>query len=418
MTAPTVPIIFENKTNRKNVWVQFLNGAFGPNQYGANGTVLLQGDKGYPLNQLESTLPQFPELGQVANVALNDFTNGRIYFNYGDAQLQGLGNGYQPGPNNIHDANYHTPYAYIEPNIFGDKNNNMDLSAIDFVSMPIEASTWANGSMVAKLKWSSGAAFTNNVATLLGLSGNHAGVWNDKDFVRVIGPGLKGGYHDWMDYLKYIAGLNYKTQVAGLYSGKKGGSGITAKQEYNLSVDLNAKTGLIEFKGSASIVGPITITSTFGEFNERVGIYGANPPYTITYAGHHETTNGITDDIFGWIVGDFLAGLHMGFVGSVAKGPQKVPKPIQGKDIGRWTSSEWFAEAVKYPLIQFSGAQKNPNYYNDWAAALQRVTDAYGFPFTDRLGGVLLYFPPQGSPGAVDYLKITLLDFPPPVKPS
>lgn len=340
------------------------------------------------------------------NVSLNSFTNGRIYFNFGGNGLQGLGKGYQPSSNNSNDPNYNTTYAFIELNVYGNPANNMDLSAIDFFSIPMEASTWKNGKMVKSLTCSSGAVIGNAIEYLISLSGNKAAVYSDNDFVRVNGPGLSAGYHTWNAYFKYLSSLSYLTAISGTFYGLPQGAGPTAHQTYALTATFDVASKQVTMTGTGSVVGQVTITINFDDLNAMTGIYGANPPYTVTINGNSPyTTQGIVNDVFGWIVGDLLAGMNVGFPGS------QTLNPINQIPLGQCTSSEWFKAAKKHPGLQFAGAQPyNKDYYNDWAATLLPVTKAYGFPFTDRVGAVLLHFPPTGSVGAVDYLKITLLD--------
>ena len=143
--ATSIPIIFDNQSG-KTVYLQFLNGAFGPGQTGASGAVSpakpvsLAGDTAYDIADLSSPVPGFTDLRKVPNVSLNDFTNGRIYFNYGSQGLQNLGSGYQPNPVAPADPNYNTRYAFVELNVTGDQNNNLDLSAIGLQMQAFEAS--------------------------------------------------------------------------------------------------------------------------------------------------------------------------------------------------------------------------------------------------------------------------------------
>lgn len=401
--STSIPIVFDNQSGQ-TVYVQFLNGSFGSNQTGAGGTVPLSGDTAYDLATLSSAVPNFPDLGNIPNVSLSDFTNGRIYFNYGTQGLQGLGSGYQPSSADSNDSNYNTRYAYIELNVFGDQNNNMDLSNIDFFGFSIEASTWLKGKMVGQLTSSNGGPIIQALTPLSTGTGAFVPASTPTapytGFARVNGPGQVGAYHDWTDYMNYLAGLSYGTAIAGLFGGV-GNSTIPAQEQqtYNLTATFDSTTGVVTLSGTTSVVGATTITINFSDLNALTGVYGANPPYT----ANGQSYSGIQNDVFGWIVGDLLAGMNMGFPGSTTT------DPITGNPLGQCTSSEWFAAAVQQPSLQFSGAQSNASYYNGYAGALQPLTSAYGFPFSDRLGGVLLYFPPSGSPGAVDYLKITFL---------
>lgn len=409
-TSNAIPIIFENKTTFSDdqVFVHFLNGAFGPGQTGAEGTVPLSGDTAFSFAQLKSAMSQFPGLGIIPNVTLNDFTNGRIYFSLGNS-LTDLGNGYQPSSNNTHDLNYNTIYAYIEPNVFGNVNNNMDLSAIDFFSFPISAATYKNNTIVNQLKCDNPAEMGSAVEKLMTLSNNQAVVNTGQQFTRVNGPGLAPGYHDWSSYLAYLATLSYPTQIAGLYVGQKNGTGTTAQQKYQLSAVFDASKQEVTLSGSCAVVGETTITISYQSLNAQTGIYGANPSYSYTNGGKTVTTNGIVNDVFGRIVGDLLSGINMGYVGSSAPDPTE-----SSKTIGELSSEQWFQLAGSNPETLFGGAQSDANYYNGWAATLSPVIDAYNFPFNDRYETMLLYFPPSGDTNGVDYLKITLhkLEFP------
>jgi hypothetical protein len=404
---PPALIVFDNQTS-KSVFVQFLNGVFGPGQYGKNGQLPLSGDTPYNISDLGSSVPGFPELGTIPNISLNHFTNGRMYFNYGTQGLAKLGGGYQPSPNDQYDPNYSCRYSFIEPNVFGDTNNNMDLSALDFFSMPIEASTWSGGKCVHKLCSKSGGVI---IQALTPIPDNISAFVPEKtpaspytDFVRIIGPGLVNAYHDWTKYIQYLATLPYTTRIAGLFAGSENGVGATARQPYALEATFDAAKQQVMITGTAG-GNKTDITIDFKAMNALTGIYGANPPFSVNGG---PLTPGITNDVYGWIVGDLLAGMNMGFLGSSTKNPLAE----NGADqlLGQCTSSQWFLAAQHCPQIMFSGAQTNPNYYNAYAAALHPVTSAYGFPFTDRIGGVLLYFPPPEVSGGVDYLKITFLE--------
>lgn len=397
LPANAIPIIFDNRTPTP-VWVHFLNGHFGPNQVGAGGGVALAGDTAYSLAELTSAVPGLAALGKVPNVFLNDFTNGRIYLNFGQTGLSHLGGGYQPSSNNQQDPNYNTTYAYLELNVFGDSNNNLDLSDIDFFSMAIEASTWSNGSQVGALTYLDArpAALGANAEKLAALSGNAAVVRNGGSIVRIGGPGLALGYHDWTDYFAFLAGQPAAT-IAGNYAGQGGTAGPTGKQSYSLLARFG--TASVELAGKASVVGATKIEIRYDDLNAQSGAYGANPSYTVNGG---TPTAGITNDVYGWIVADLLTALNCGLLGS--------PTMVGGKALGGYSSTEMFTLAGKDLSLLFGGAQANPDFYNGYAAQILNMsTDAYGFPFSDRIQRPLLYFPPQGQSGGVDYLKISIL---------
>lgn len=408
MSSNNIPIIFDNQTGQK-AYVQFLNGHFGAGQTGANGAVALTGDKAYSFDELTSDLPNFEKLGKVPNVSLNDFTNGRMYINLGDQGLSNLGSGYQPSSHDSSDPNYNTRYGFIELNVFGSPANNMDLSYIDFFSISMSASTWKDGNMVHQLTSPDAGKIIDGLAPLS--QGNAcvpAGIPKSPytDFVRVIGPGHSADYHNWTNYFKYLEGLSYKTSIAGYYAGNGTNSSKRVEgQNYKFTASFDSNTSQVTLSGSADLVGDTTITISYSVLNSFVGVYGANPAYTIKNASFGTTTNGIINDVFGWVVGDLLAGLNMGFLGS------KELIPNTKNTFGQSSSSEWFTAAGKDRSTQFSGAQSDSDYYNAYAGVLQPITDAYGFPFSDRLPNILLYFPPVDQTNGVDYLKITLMPY-------
>lgn len=398
-TSNCVTIVFEN-LSKQDVCVQFLNGAFGPNQNGASGGVPLSGDTAYTLSQLEGIVPAYSTTEQIPNVSLDDFTNGRIYLNFGSNGLSGLGGGYQPAPQDPKDPNYSTVYGYLETNVFGNSQNNLDISDIDCVSMALEASTWKDGLLVASL------AFTNPSPGFIGdkiealgmLSDQHAVVGN---YTRVIGPGLIDGYPDWSCYFTYLSSWS-PTTISGLYGGQRGGVGPTAAHYYALTASF-ADTS-VTLTGTITPVGstqrePTTIVITYAALNKPIGIYGCNPSYQVNGG---TLTGGIVNDVYGWIVGDLLAGLSYGFAGSATT----VQVDGQSCALGSLPSSTWFELAKSQPGLMFAGAQSNDRYYNRYAALIAKMSsDFYGFPFSDRVQQPLLYFPP----GEVDYLKIKIL---------
>jgi fibronectin-binding autotransporter adhesin len=117
-------------------------------------------------------------------------------------------------------------------------------------------------------------------------------------------------------------------------------------------------------------------------------VYGANPTYTVTGTD----TNKVVEKI----VADYFSGLNFGLIGSNAPNPN-----APGQTIGNSPSWTWYGNQPNgggpkpLPLSDaYAAAQPgNSDYYNAYAAYLNNssapVTDAYGFPYTDRLASPL-----------------------------
>jgi hypothetical protein len=348
------------------------------------------------------------------NVSLTAFS-GRIYLNFGDAGLaipkneNGQPNtAYQPPSNDSHDTNYYTNWAYIELNVACSSSDNMDRSYIDFFSMAIEASTWLNGQQVGALTFvdSSPTVLGQGMASLAALTRNAAVVESGGSIVRILGPGLSSDYPDWNDYFDFLEN-EPQSKIAG-YFGGSGGTGRRAAQNYSLTAQFNPpdRPNFVTLTGTAN-GGEIDIAISYADLNAPTGIYGCNPGYTVNGG---PKTSGIVNDVTGEIVGDLLAALNYGLLASKTV--------VEGKTLGERTTSEMFKLGAqllgqgKVSSMLFAAAQPdNSAYYNVYAAQiLNMTTDAYGFPFADRIQQPLLPFPP----GAVDYLKISILpiDYP------
>ena len=76
---------------------------------------------------------------------------------------------------------------------------------------------------------------------------------------------------------------------------------------------------------------------------------------------------------------------------------------INGTKVGAMTSSEWFT--IPNTSL-FSNLQSEPSNYNQYAATLQKLSDAYNFAYSDRFSPVLVSL----NPATVDTLQISLLN--------
>ncbi|MFP9115895.1 hypothetical protein ACLI1A_18285 [Flavobacterium sp. RHBU_3] len=132
------------------------------------------------------------------------------------------------------------------------------------------------------------------------------------------------------------------------------------------------------------------------------GIYGASAAFTLKYFREGSSkatiiTESPQNDLFGWITGDLLGGFNIGAIGSTVK--------VDNKEVGTLPSSEWY----NIPQSNmFSNLQPNNPFYNQYAEVLSKTTEAYNFPYTDRIkdSGVLVSL----NPSLVEELEVILED--------
>ena len=96
------------------------------------------------------------------------------------------------------------------------------------------------------------------------------------------------------------------------------------------------------------------------------------PPY---YLDGSTTATGSGNDVYGWMAGDLFAGLNIGALGSTVV--------RNGVQVGSMESSQWFGLTNL-----FSGLQPGTDYFNEWAAALSPLSNAYNFAYSDRFAPV------------------------------
>ena len=92
------------------------------------------------------------------------------------------------------------------------------------------------------------------------------------------------------------------------------------------------------------------------------------------------------------MIGDMLAGFNIGAIGST--------KIVGGQQVGTLDSQKWFEL-----MDLFSDLQDDDRFFNQWAASLSEVTQAYNFAYTDRFAHVVTPL----DPARVDTLEIVLL---------
>lgn len=206
-------------------------------------------------------------------------------------------------------------------------------------------------------------------------------------FARIIGPSSYPSINPqglpmtpyytlqaYMNHLKATYGPGTQTTSGGL------GNGVIAKISGKFG-------GTTSYKLKATIDDDLTVTISgdspantkivmkWDDLEDPAGIYGSNPTCTINGV----VSNGIPNNIYGWVIGDFCGGMNIGAVGSTVK----VSTDSGMKVAGELPSSQWYD--LNPHTQMFSKLQPDNPYYNTWAETLFGLSQAYNFAFTDRI---------------------------------
>lgn len=389
--APPLTIRFNNTSGLPDaqVYVGFVGGQLSA----------INADTGQPLARSTFESPNWYTLAQLDTVRLTGFS-GRLYVGYGTPWTF-ANPGYEPSATNPSDPNYRKRYDKMELTYFGNPADVANATTIDYFSIPINLRVRQAGVL-------RGAINANTTATTLNAVRNlttppDAAVVRDanNNFVRAIGPSVyppTGGlpaspYPNFADYLTYLRDVYAPAHdgTVARIKGYFGGVGPnpttpqTTGQNYDFRVTINAARDLI-LTGSGTQVGPHTVVYKYADLVSPTGIYGANPTFLLD-----GQLVGSGNDLYGWMSGDLLAALNIGAVGSTVL--------RNGVEVGTLDSSQWFALTDLFASLQ----PANP-FYNTWAAALDPLSDAYNFAYSDRFAPVTVTL----NPSTVDTLELDL----------
>ena len=395
--APPLLLTFKNETTHPfdDIYVGFVGGADATLTATnvATGAALAlsryKSEHWYRLSQLPS------------GIYLYRFS-GRIYIGYGKAWTI-VRNGYEPSPSSTSDPNYKLRYDKVEITYTGAAADVANTTSIDYFSIPVTLRVYRGGVSGELVGSVTASARDKIVAALVNATSpaRAALVKNDTDnFVRVVGPpsyppppGLPASHYDNFDaYLTYLrdtfapAHGNVVASVKGRFAGV--GSETmpqTKNQTYDFAATIDRQKD-ITLTGSGSAVGRHTLSLLYADLVAPSGIYGANPLYSLDGAAQTNPKN----DVYGWIIGDLLSGLNIGAVGSNVRSG--------GSTVGQLASSDWFKLKSLYSALQ----PQHGNFYNQYAAALAPVTQAYSFAYSDRFAHVVVPL----NPLAVDTMQI------------
>lgn len=486
-----IPVNFDLTNNTgmsgSQIWVQFLGGQPVAGTYTDYNGVQQQlyANTAYSLDQLANA-------AGTSNLAIDNFS-GRIYVNYGAYGLEGMSNpAYTPAAATPNDPNYSTRYQYFETTIISNAGNTggrtifADLSYIDFtaISLSMQAVSGSTGQVYpnsvinnANQVSAPGQQLINQALSSAVIPGQAVlpigASTSGSGFARVISPQYtvdSGTGAVYPSFQGYLDSLNGKTvtiagtfvgtapentpqtvQQAYYYTGSFVGTGTGGHFIMVSNTNVTGRTDYSWMTSEGTGVNPDnTISISYVDLLDQKGIYGNNPNYTLTSGTTvYTSTTGISNDMYGRAIGDVLAGLSLGYVGSTVTGT--IPTSVSNSGstsygsttaFGDMPSSLWWASGQAFsgttyiPLANgsdylavewndtpaaanyvFSAASGTNTNYNAYAAALalnqsgtgygtNPYTTGYGFPLQDRLGNNLLSYSTDQNPDAV--LRITV----------
>lgn len=327
--------------------------------------------------------------------------SGRIYVGYG-TPWNFTHAGYEPSPVAAPDPNYHKRYDKVEITYHGNPADVANATSFDYFSIPVGLNVYhggTGGTLVKSLKASPTSVTLEHMEAIA--NPHAAAVVRDggNNFVRIIGPsvyppppGLPASPYDNFDgYLNYLHTYGQShggaiARIKGHFNGTGGGPAPNQPQDYDFTATIDAQQN-ITLAGHGGQVGNHTLTFHHEELNNPAAIYGANPHFQLD--GAPMTPQ---NDLFGWIIADLFAGLNIGALGSTVE--------VNGQQVGQMESQQWFALTQR-----FAALQPSQPYYNQWAAKMSTISDAYNFAYTDRFAHVVAPL----NPAEVDTLELVFL---------
>ncbi|SMC20227.1 Beta-1,3-glucanase [Andreprevotia lacus DSM 23236] len=408
-----------------------------------NGGAALQ-----PLNAAAGTGNWYTLAELAQGVSISSFS-GRVYVAYGTTwAVQGAG--YEPAQA-VTDPNFYLRYDKFEMTFTGAPADVANLTSIDYWSIPLTLQTSLNGNTVQTVVGLQGQTSAQEVFTALnalttppvsGLAGPGGvdgtplpalvpgqfqqygtGPVPGTAFARIIGPSsyppvnpppgaipvtpydLFNGY---LGHLQATLGFGTDPNLLGpglgdgviaLIAGNFAGvgpnapsTGPTAPQQYSFKATIDVNLD-ITLTGKLSLSDDtVTIVYKNADLTNPSGIYGGNAAYYLNGVGPTNPGN----DVYGWIGGDLFSGLNIGALGSST--PSNGPGSTA---VGALPSQQWFTVS---PSLFFAGLQPGASYYNQWAATLAPLSQAYNFAYSDRFAPVFASL----NPANVDTLTLVL----------
>ncbi len=402
--ASPITLVFANNSGLpdSSVYIGFVGGA-GATLSATNAQT------GAPLSLSTFASPSWYTLDTLpAGISLSYFS-GRIYIGYG-APWTFTHAGYEPNPTSAADPNYLLRFDKMELTYDGNPADVADTTSIDYFSIPLALNAYRgglSGTLVGSVKGPTSDVVLSALANVTATP-EAAFVYSNGDFVRVIGPGIyppspglpASPYDNLSAYLTYIRD-SYAPAHSGIVATIKGNfAGVgsapttpqTKPQAYNFTATIDSNLD-ITLSGSGTEIGSHSIVIRFADLTAPSGVYGANPAF---YLDGAPSATHPQNDIYGWMIGDLLAGFNIGAVGSTV--------PASGGGVvGQMDSQTWFQMTSFFSALQ----PTQPTFYNRWAAAMAPISQAYNFAYSDRFAHVTAPLN-SGAPDFVDTLQIVI----------
>ena len=373
-----------------------------------------------------------------AGVDVTQYTSGRVFVSLG-AGLTGLSAANNYAPNFLSPSlpNFTTrmdkyEITYGVPASGGAPTGGANLSSTDFFGIPLKLQT-RGGSQPTTLTWNynntvnTASVFqslgalenyqTDTVANTLGAlvpNGSNGVTINTPGgplagVVRIIAPSstnqpTTGSSTPYPNIGAYAASIQ-TNGISASISGQNGQFAVNTGPFQNYSMTGTISNGTTKINGALypsgelvlfgnvtnpTGVGTVPLTVTVSSANlQSFVIYGSNPAYNVTVGAN-------VNKVVQKIVADYFSGLNFGLIGSTAPNPNN-----PGQTIGNSPSWTWYGNKPNgggpkpLPLSDAYEAAQSPGsgFYNAYASYLNNssapVTDAYGFPYTDRLASPL-----------------------------
>jgi hypothetical protein len=270
--------------------------------------------------------------------ALSSISGGRIFFSYGRPVSAA-----EPPSSD-------TRYDKVELTLPGVAN----LTAVDFFAIPFRLQTLnSSGAQLGELAYS---ARTNVIRRALMDAAAPSALVKTREggFARILSPQLSPqSYPSFTRDIKSMAGR--RVTISGAFYG-------TPYQEFTYS-------GRFASDGSITLNGTITTPGGSTNPGKTVAVSGPSLPYAIYTVNGPYTVDGQPasvgdNNVYSVIYRDLLSGFAWGYMGG-----------RYGNDSENWWGKPPFAAARATPEPYAT--------FNEYAAAIYRYSNAYGFSFSD-----------------------------------